>query len=378
MRPGALCFRPALVNSLTLRPFARTVEFVSPIETLICVGLLAVAAFTSAAEVALFSLSRFQLRSLKEKLRTQHRKIKTLLSDPGGLLISVLLVNETVNIALSAIIAEAVAQTELPLPEFLASIPPWAIHTILGILITTPLVLFIGELTPKVVATKANQLIATLAATPMTILYDATKPVRNFLRRYLDFLGRITGSSHTAHHSTREGLTESEFLMMVEEGHREGAIQENELELIRNVFDLDDTLITEVMTPLHQVQSMAASTTLKGALTALRSQRYSRIPVTSADRRQVVGVVYSKDLLRAKLEPELLNLAVSSIMRKPLLVPPNLRLNALFRRFKQQKTHLAVVQGQSGDAIGIVTMSDVLDALFEDLLEEEAEPGGHE
>ncbi len=343
----------------------------SPLETLICVGLLGVSAFSSAAEVSLFSLSRFQLRSLKERLRNQHRKIKGLLSDPGGLLITVLIVNEPVNIALSALIAAAVSQSDFPLPAFLSGVPPWAIHTLMGIAITTPLVLFIGELTPKVVATRANQLIATLAATPMSLLYDGTKPIRKLLRRYLNLLSRLTGSEQRPHHSTREGLTESEFLMMVEEGHREGAIHETELELIRNVFDLDDTPVSDVMTPLYQVQSLPVATTLKGALAALRNQRYSRIPVTSADRRQVVGVIYSKDLLRAKLEPELLGLAVSSIMRKPLLVPPNLRLNALFRRFKQQKTHLAVVQGPTGNAMGIVTMSDVLDALFEDILEHE-------
>jgi putative hemolysin len=360
---------------LTFQPFAFNVEAVSPIETLICAALIATSAFSSAAEVSLFSLSRFQLRSLKEQLRNQHRKIKTLLSDPGGLLITILIVNETVNIALSALIAEAVAQSEIPLPGFLAGVPPWAVHTVLGILITTPLILFFGELTPKVVATRANQVVATLAATPMSFLYELTAPVRRFLRRYLNFLGRVTGADPKPHHSTEAGLTESEFLMMVEEGHREGAIHENELELIQNVFNLDDTPLSEVMTPLLQVQTLTTSTTLKGALTALRNQRYSRIPVVSSDRQQVVGVIYSKDLLRAKLEPELLSLAVSSIMRKPLLVPQTLRLNALFRRFKQHKTHLAIVQGPNGNAMGIVTMSDILETLFEDLLEgQEVEP----
>ncbi len=100
----------------------------------------------------------------------------------------------------------------------------------------------------------------------------------------------------------------------------------------------------------------------------MHTQKYSRIPVVSTNRRQVVGILYSKDLLRAKLEPKLMDLSVASIMRRPLFVNPAIRLNALFRKFKQQKTHMAVVQGLNGEAIGLVEMSDVLDALFEDLL----------
>jgi CBS domain containing-hemolysin-like protein len=103
----------------------------------------------------------------------------------------------------------------------------------------------------------------------------------------------------------------------------------------------------------------------------MRSQKYSRIPVIGGGKRQVLGVLYSKDLLRAKLEPELMNLTVDTIMRKPLFVSPSMRLNTLFRKFKQQKTHMGVVQGANGEALGIVTMSDVLDTLFEDLLPED-------
>jgi putative hemolysin len=340
---------------------------VSPIETLVCAALICIAAFTSASEVAIFSLSRFQLRSLKERARTSHRRIKALLADPGGLLITILVVNETVNIALSALIAKGISGTHVPFigPDL---VPQWVVETVLGILITTPLVLFLGEITPKVVGARANLLIASLSATPIHGIYEVAKPVRMLLRRYLSWLHRVTGAAGDLH-SKDASLTESEFLQMVEEGHREGAIHEDELELIRNVFDLDDTQISEVMTPLSMVKSLVSNTTLKDALSAMRSQKYSRIPITSIDRRRVVGILYSKDLLRAKLEPELLTYPVSSIMRKPFVVAPTMRLAALFRKFKQQKTHMAIAQAPNGEALGVVTMSDVLEALFEDILE---------
>lgn len=85
-------------------------------ETLLCVFLVGISAYMSASEIALFSLSRFQLRTLKENFRPRYRKIKNLLADPGGLLITILVVNEMVNIALSAIITEAVAYSHWQVP----------------------------------------------------------------------------------------------------------------------------------------------------------------------------------------------------------------------------------------------------------------------
>ena len=135
---------------------------------------------------------------------------------------------------------------------------------------------------------------------------------------------------------------------MVEEGHKEGTVQASEVELIKNVFELDDTTVADVFTPLSQVRPLPMTTTIQEALLALRTQHYSRIPVTGANKKEVVGILYSKDLLRAKLEPERLQTPISEIMLDAVFVPPTMKLNALFRRFKQQKTHMAIVQKASG------------------------------
>jgi putative hemolysin len=379
---------------------------VSALELLACAGLVAVSAYLSSSEIALFSLSRFQLRSLKERFRSQHRKIKKLLADPGGLLITILVINEVVNIALSSIIAETVAET--PKPAFLSALPiaPWALDTILGIIATTPVILILCEITPKVIAARANRLIAPATVGPLTVVYNVFKPIRLMIQAVVERVAKsaspppsspspasspssstsssskeeITGGGQDTHNPQPMLLRESDFLMMLEEGHREGAIQQGELDLIKNVFELDDLTVADVFTPLPQVQTLTPKTTLRNALQMMRSQKYSRIPVITTSpqttKRQVIGVLYSKDLLRAKLEPELMSLAVETIMRKPIFVSPSMRLNAVFRKFKQQKTHMGVVQGSGGEALGIITMSDVLEALFEDFLPEEGDDDG--
>lgn len=349
-------------------------------ELLVCAALIAVAAFMSAAEIALFSLSRFQLRSLKERFRSSHRRIKRLLSDPGGLLITVLVVNEVVNITLSAVIAEVVgrgwehggtARTLL-----FPNAPDWAKQMALGILITTPVVLLACEITPKAIAARSNQMVSLLSAGPLALVYDAFKPVRSLLKAVVRLVSRWSGGKSMGLEQggadeEKPLLKEAEFLSMVEEGHREGTIQLAEMELIRNVFDLDDTTVADVSTPITQVHALPITTSIEGALADMRGRRYSRIPVYDGARRRVVGVLYAKDLILAKLEPEVAGASIGALMRRPFVVSPSMRLNQLFRRMKLQKTHLAVVESSPGEAVGVVTMSDVLDALFEDLFSEE-------
>jgi len=317
---------------------------------------------------------------MKERLRSGHRKIKRLLGDPGGLLITILVVNEIVNVSLSTIITHAVSRSRGSLIGSISIIPDWALDTFLGLLATTPVVLLFCEMTPKVFGARANQLMASLAAGPITGIYDLMKPVRVTIQQIVRHSSRLFGAQDPAASeinpelSTRTILKESDFLLMIEEGHKEGAIHESELELIKNVFNLDDTTVEEVFTPLTQARTIPMNTTLKSALIAVRGLQYSRIPVTSPDRKRVVGILYSKDLLRARLEHGMMAVTVESIMRKPVFVTPAMRLNTVFRKFKQNKTHMAVVHdGSTERSLGIVTMNDIFDSLFEDFFEDDEE-----
>jgi CBS domain containing-hemolysin-like protein len=347
------------------------------LELLLCAVLVFFSAYMSASEIALFSLSRFQLRSLKENFRSAHRKIKRLLGDPGGLLITILVVNEVLNIALSTLITRAIARHNLTVPERLQYIPPWAYQTLLGTLVTAPVILFLCEITPKVIGARVSQVVAPLTARPLIFIYEVLKPIRMLITAVLKFTSRwLTPSRIHKKQSALPSedkeaiLKESDFLLMLEEGHKEGAIQGSELELIRNVFELDQITVASVATPLSQVLSLPIQTTVRGALITMRSQRYSRIPVIAANRKEVSGILYSKDLLRAKLQPDSSSVNVATLMRKPFFVNPSMTLSALFRKFKQQKIHMAIVKAPNGEVTGVVTMSDILEALFEDLFSE--------
>lgn len=347
----------------------------SPIELFICVFLILISGYISSAEIALFSLSRFQLRSIKEHLRPSiHQNIKRLLGDPGGLLMTILVINEIINISLSAMITNAVAINPHSENGFFSFLPSWALHSLLGTLITAPIVLFACEITPKVIGARANQLVASLTADSLLVLYNFFMPVRILLGRMIFGQSRKIkriNSEKTIVSTKDDILKESDFLLMLEEGHREGTIRENEVNLIKKVFELDHIRVSETLKPLSETVTISSQTTVKQALNFIRNQKYSRIPVISGSSptKKIIGILYAKDLLLAKLDPELLELNITAIMRKPLFVSETIRLNSLFRRLKQERTHMAIIQKDHGIPIGIMTMSDVLETLFEDILE---------
>lgn len=331
----------------------------SSIEFLVLISLTFISGFLSASEVALFSLSRFQLRSLKDRFPNSHKLIKKLLSDPGGLLVSILVITEVVNVSITTLITSNLVHTDNG---------DWFWHSLKGTLITAPIVLFLCEITPKIMGARASQIVAPLTVKPLSWVYSLLFPARWLLTRGIHVVTHVMDKTERgADLHQKAPLKEEEFLTLIEEGHKEGAIHESELGLVRNVFELDDTQCSEVFTPLDHVMMLPHNTPLETAFGEIKNKRYSRIPVYEGAKKNIIGFLYAKDLLLARLDEPNPNGTIEPILRKPLTVTPDIKLNALFRRLKKSRTHIAVVESKSAGAIGIITMNDVLQALFEDL-----------
>ena len=357
------------------------------LSTLFVIILGVASAFLNGAEVALFSLSKIQLKTIREKFKSPHRKIRKLLGDPAGILASILIAAEVVNIALSSVISSAISGShDHPWLQYLATgvlagLPKWGIDLILGTMITAPLLLFFCEITPKIVAARVNTLIAPAVASPLMALYRSMTPIRFGIRVVERGVKKLMPGTHREGPlmSTSAKLREEDFINLVEEAQKEGTIQSTELGLIRNVFDLDDTPVSEIATPLSRVFMLPQTTTIAQALSFMKEgssgQRYSRIPVYGKNRQEVVGILYSKDLLVSRHERAEPTTPISELMWKPFTVSAQVQLNSLFRKLKRQRVHLAIVTNPAGVPIGIVTMNDVLEALLDELLIDEEEEG---
>jgi putative hemolysin len=290
----------------------------------------------------------------------------------------ILLINELVNITISSLFTESLQDNHALLTRILEKTVghpspqlQWATITLVSMALTMPLLLIVGEITPKLIATKMNRVVAIMNSKVLVVLHGILFPLLWTMDAAIGFVLRKFKAEGRDHLSkTMQVLSEDDFILLMEQGHSEGTVDPSERKLITNVFEFDDSTVSEVMTPITQAFSVSASARVSEVLPDIRTQKYSRIPVYQKNRKNVVGVLYVKDLLALRDHPELKETEVRSLMTRAMVVGPNMRLSVLFRRFKDSKTHMAIVAAGDEDAVGVVTMEDVLESIFGEIADE--------
>ncbi|MBI3557716.1 MAG: HlyC/CorC family transporter [Deltaproteobacteria bacterium] len=340
-------------------------------KVFLAVILILILAFASSSETAFFSLNRFQLRRIKERYRTAYGRIRTLLARPSRLLIMILLLSELVNLLISSMVTQFLEK------HFGGEAPgarEWYLITLGSMAISIPILLFFGEITPKVIAAKMNRIVAMVNSHVLIIIYKVLFPLLWVMDSAIGFVLRKLKAEGRDHLSkTMSILSEEDFMILMEEGHREGTVDPAERKLITNVFEFDDSTVSEVMTPISQAFSISATARIMDVLPDIRAQKFSRVPVFLKSRKNIVGILYVKDLLALRNHPDMHAIDVKSLMTRAMFVGPNMRLSLLFRRFKESKTHMALVVNtvaHEEEAVGVVTLEDVLESIFGEIADE--------
>jgi len=317
--------------------------------------LFLASAFFSATETALFALRRVDLLKWKEEGNRRAERVAQMLSKPNRLIATIFLGNEIVNVAISSVIAA------LLLPH----LPPGAGEG-LALLLGTLGILLIGDVTPKCLVWPRARGFSLAAAAPLHAFSRVVAPARFVLEKIaggiLFLLGERGGPQ------TR-GMTEAEFRALVDAGEETGTLDTEETELIHNIFEMTDRRAGEIMTPLPDVFMIPRDLPYEELVARYRRYRRSRIPVYEGERHNVVGVLHFKQLLRPMAEggePPVWQ----DLVRPPYVVPEVQKLHPLLREFQRRKVHIAVVVDEYGETCGIVTLEDVLEELFGEILEE--------
>jgi putative hemolysin len=317
-----------------------------------CVILISFSFIFSSSEIAIFSLSRLQLKKIKDQSEHMFGRIRTLINDSFGLLITVLFFNEIVNISLATLITSHFIE-----PLALS----WQLQMVLGVLVTTSVLLLFCELTPKVVASRANQLIISLFLPIVYFFYVITKPLASVVKVF--FPQQPIKDLHNLH--------EEDFIIIAEEQTETGHLHETELELIKNIFQMDDTRVEQLMTPIRKITTVPSNSTIHDASKLILKERiYSRIPVYGSNKDDIVGVLNTKDLVGTRINPEMNQESVMSIAKEPLIVSSQLSLENLFKKMKSKKVQVAFTRNSQGKITGMITMQDILDAIIEEAFEE--------
>ena len=162
---------------------------------------------------------------------------------------------------------------------------------------------------------------------------------------------------------------EQEILSAVEEGEKEGVVDEQEREMIESVIEFRDTAAGHIMTPRQDIAAVSVDATLDQVKQAMEESRHSRIPVYEKTLDHVVGILHARDLLRF-LGQSSAPFAIADLMRPTIHVPETKPLSDLLSDFRHQKVHLAIVLDEYGSTAGVVTIEDVLEELVGEIADE--------
>ncbi len=317
--------------------------------------LFLASAFFSATETAFFALRRVDILKWKAEGNRMAGVIGKMLESPSRLIATLFIGNEFANVSISSVLAALL----IPVVPAHGEIVALAAGT-LGILI-------LGDITPKCIVWPRAKSFSLLAARPFLLFSRIVAPVRYLMEKVADGILLVLGGGQIA--GKKGGLTEREFRFLVDVGGENGTLDPGERELIHNIFEMTDQRAGEIMTPLADVFMVPVDISREELLTQFRRYRRSRIPVYQGDRKEVIGILYLRDLLRPETEGEG-DTSIAGLLRPPFVVPTSKKLPLLLSEFQRLKVHLALVIDEFGEIVGIVTLEDVLEELFGEIWEE--------
>lgn len=317
--------------------------------------LLVLSALFSCSETAMFSLSRSQVAKFKSSKWFLSKNVINTLSNPRQLLVSILLGNELVNVAIAILIAGLVYE----MCEGVA----WQTKILISVVVSTPIIVIIGEVIPKNIGIRFAPFLAPACAVFIRAFSYILAPVRILLLKLTDKTIKMFGGNPE---NVRSMIMEEEFRQMVDMGYDEGFIFESEGDLIHNVLDLADKTVEEVMTPQEGIFAISLDADISSVMAQVRATQFSRIPVYDNNQDDIVGILHLRDLFAVIRHRKIKKLRdIENIIRPAHFAQRKTTLENILHDFQKLKSHMTIIIDEQHKPIGIVTMEDIFGALFE-------------
>jgi len=324
---------------------------------IIFIILLALSAFFSGTEIALMSLPKHKVETFVKQGIKWAKDLKYIKEHSDRLLITILIGNNLVNTytaAFATTIAMNIAKNSgLWIDQSLAvGIATW---------IVTLLLLLFWEIAPKSFATKNAEKISLMVAKFYRILMVILYP----LVVLIEFLTKLfTGSSK------QEKVSEEEIEAFIDMGKESWTLEKDEHEQLKNLLDLWDTVVEEIMTPRVKIDKLSDDTSVKDALDYMMKHTHSRIPVYHEDIDHIVWIVNMRILLDEINKGNQDKLLKDIKLIKPIKVPLNKPTDELLKTFQTAKQHIAIVIDEYGGVAGLVTLEDIIEEVFGEIQDE--------
>jgi putative hemolysin len=316
--------------------------------------LLALSAFFSGSETALMAISKLRLEHLKKAKPVRARLVERILDKPEKLIGAILLGNNLVNVAMSAI-ATAVAISIWGEP---------GIVYVTGIL--TLVILIFAEITPKVYAKYFNERVSFLTAPILNVIMLLFSPIVSMVTYISIRLLYLMGVD--VRKIKRPLLSEEEIRTYIKMGWGDGAITTEERQMLSRVFTLNDKTVEEVMVPSENMVVLDANASKEELYRLILNTGHSRFPMRGEPEEEIVGFIHAKDLFTLISDGN--GAKLKDIIRPPYFVPGQRTIDIQLRAFQSRKLHQAVVQDLSGEVVGLITLEDVLEELVGSIQDE--------
>ena len=324
-------------------------------------ALLGLSAFFSSSEIAMFSLPSHRVESLATDGLPGAETLEDLKDDPHRLLVTILVGNNIVNIAMSSIATGLLAiYVSQSLAVFVATF---------GI---TALVLLFGESAPKSYAVENTESWALRIARPLKLSEYLLLPLIvtfDYLTRQVN---RITGgrSEIESTYVTREEIRD-----IIETGERAGVLEEDEREMLQRIFRFTGTIAKEIMTPRLDMEAVSKDATIDEAIQACVQSNHTRLPIYDGSLDNILGVVHLSDLIRDYTYGARDDVELEDLIQETLHVPESKNVDDLLTEMRETRMHMVIVIDEFGTTEGIVTMEDITEEIVGEILQSgEEEP----
>ncbi|WP_255194158.1 hemolysin family protein [Natronobeatus ordinarius] len=319
------------------------------------IGLIGLSGFFSSSEIAMFSLPKHRVEGMVEEGVAGAERVKALKADPHRLLVTILVGNNIVNIAMSSI-------TTALLGLYFGGLEAVVLAT-LGI---TAIVLLFGESAPKSYAVENTESWSIRIARPLKTAEYLMYPLVvlfDYLTRQVNRVTGSTGAIETPY------VTRDEIQEMIESGEREGVLAEEEHEMLTRIFRFNNTIVKEVMTPRLDITAVPKDATIDEAIETCIQSGHARIPVYEGSLDHVLGVVHIRDLVRDLNYGETDDLELEDLIQPTLHVPESKNVDELLSEMRENRMHMVIVIDEFGTTEGLVTMEDVVEEIVGEILE---------
>lgn len=337
-------------------------------QILVLIILILLNAYFAATEIAFISLNDAKIERDAKDGNKKAKQILKMLKYPSKFLATIQIGITLAGFLSSAFASDAFADKLAPILNNLIpaiSLDVWrGIAIVLITIILSFFTLVFGELVPKRLAMKYYEKISYATIGVIRGISIITAPFVKLLTASTNMVSKIFGVGE----SEEEVVTEEEIKMMIAEGEEKGTIEKGERLLLNNVFEFNDIIVSEIMTPRTDMFAIDINDKIEKILEEIDEFKYSRIPVYEENVDDIKGILFVKDILKPLKDNE--KIEIDKIIREPYFIPESKDIDELFKEMQQNKVQMAIVIDEYGGTAGLITMEDIIEELVGNIFDE--------